>query len=258
MSNPNTPALDVAKKLNGAVASVLTQKNLEGFERAFQISTAITQLTELLTPEYMKPIMAMQGNKLGFKTDKDKTGGYSEAVVKNCLIEAVLIGLQPYGNQFNIISGNMYPTKEGCGYLLDNFEGLDYDLVCSLPRVNSDRTSASVDVALTWTLNAKKDDKTIPIGIKTDQYTSVDAIVGKATRKGRAWLLSRISGIEVTDGEVTDAVVVETISTEKETEILEAIEKATSQAELDALYTQHKDFWTGDIKKSAILKQATI
>ncbi|MFK5282891.1 hypothetical protein ACI3PL_25325, partial [Lacticaseibacillus paracasei] len=81
--------------------------------------------------------MALQGNRLGFKTDKDKSGGYPESVVKNCLIEAVLLGIQPTGNQFNIIAGNMYPTKEGCGYLLNNFKGLSYNLVCSLPRINT-------------------------------------------------------------------------------------------------------------------------
>lgn len=33
----------------------------------------------------------------------------------------------------------------------------------------------------------------------------LDAINGKAERKGRAWLISRITGVEVTDGDVEDA-----------------------------------------------------
>ena len=37
-----------------------------------------------------------------------------------------------------------------------------------------------------------------------DAYTSVDALIGKATRKGRAWLASAISGIEITEGDVTE------------------------------------------------------
>ena len=48
-------------------------------------------------------------------------------------------------------------------------------------------------------------EETIPISIKMDAYTSVDAMIGKATRKGRAWLLSAISGIEIVEADVTDA-----------------------------------------------------
>jgi hypothetical protein len=62
--------------------------------------------------------MALQGSNLGFKTDKDKTGGYSEAEVKTCLIDAVLLGLQPTGNEFNIIASQMYPTGVGFGALI--------------------------------------------------------------------------------------------------------------------------------------------
>src|SRR5215204_5340477 len=119
MSNiVNVPQSTLAKSLNEKVFSVLSADQLNGFEKAYLIANAIAELKSLLTPEYMKPIMQMQGNKLGFKTDKDKDGGYPEAIVKNCLIEAVLMGVQPFGNQFNIIANNTYITKEGYGYLL--------------------------------------------------------------------------------------------------------------------------------------------
>jgi hypothetical protein len=195
---------EIIQKLDNSVLSVIGSKALQGFEKAHVVSTAINELKSLLTDEYMKPIMALQGNKLGFRTDKDKNGGYPIDVVRNCLIEAVLMGLQPTGNQFNIIAGNTYPTKEGCGYLLNNFEGLTYEIICGLPRINNDKTSASVDAAISWRLNGQDNEKTVPIPIKMDSYTSVDAVIGKATRKARAWLLSRISGVELVDGEVED------------------------------------------------------
>jgi hypothetical protein len=198
--------MDVAKRMNGAVMQVLGSTAIDGFEKAYTISQAIVTLNELLTPEYMKPIMAMQGNKLGFRTDKDKTGGYTEDVVKRCLIEAVLIGLQPYGNQFNIIAGNMYPTKEGCGAMLEKQEGLKYDIVCEIKALNKDKTSASVEASITWQLSGASRTRVIPIPIKIDSYASVDSIIGKATRKARAWLLSNITGIEITDGDVGEAI----------------------------------------------------
>lgn len=196
---------EITKKIDDTVLSIIGREKILGFEKANLVANAIGQLKILLTDDYMKPIMALQGNKLGFRSDKDKTGGYDVSVVKNCLIEAVLIGLQPTGNQFNIIAGNMYPTKEGCGYLLNNFAGLKYDIVCGLPKINNEKTGAAVDVSINWTISGNTNEKIIPIPIKIDSYASVDSIIGKATRKGRAWLLSNISGVEVTDGEVEDA-----------------------------------------------------
>src|SRR5690606_34273734 len=112
--------------------------HLQGFERAYLVATAIGQLKELLTPEYMAPIMQLQGNKLGFLSNKDKTGGYPEPIVKNALIEATLMGLEPYGNQWNLIAGNMYPTKEGIGSILNKWNGLDYTIIPGIPEVRPD------------------------------------------------------------------------------------------------------------------------
>ena len=205
MSNlETTKKNEVALKLNEAVGSVLTQVNLQGFERAYVTAQSIETLKSLLTPEYMAPIMQLQGNRLGFKSDKDKTGGYPIDVVKNCLIEAVLMGLQPYGNEFNIIAGNTYATKEGLGRLLATWKGLQYTLVCGVPKPQSDAKSAVIDVEIKWTINGTTQSQVIPISVKMDQWTSVDALIGKATRKGRAWLVSAISGIEITDGDIED------------------------------------------------------
>ena len=245
--------IEIAKKLDSNVLSVIGSDKIQGFQKAYLVADAISQLSELLTPEYMQPIMALQGNRLGFKTDKDlvkqqgggysKGPGYPEPVVKNCLIEAVLMGLQPVNNQFNIIGGNMYPTKEGCGYLLNNFKGLSYNLVCSLPRINPNNTSAAVDVKISWILNGETKEETIPIPIKMDSYTSVDAIIGKATRKGRAWLLSRISGMEITDGDIQDVGFIEvkqpqTIVELDASEIEQKLKVASTKEEVNILWKQ--------------------
>ena len=204
MSTEITKKETTIEALNNSVMSVIGSDKMKSFEKAYIVAEAISNLQVLLTPEYMKPILALQGNRLGFRTDKDKNGGYSEAQVKNCLIEAVLMGLQPTGNQLNIIAGNTYPTKEGLGYLLANFQGLDYSLKTGLPRVSSEKTSAAVMVTIKWTLNGRSFEESFEIPLKIDSYSSVDAMIGKATRKGRAWLYSRISGTEITDGEIED------------------------------------------------------
>jgi hypothetical protein len=195
---------DVSKVLNTTVSSVITDKTLMGFEKAYQIASATAKLKELLTADYMKPIMALQGNKLGFKTDKDDKGGYDINIVKNCLIEAVLTGLQPCGNQFNIIAGNCYTTKEGFGYLLKNMIGLAYEIIPLLPRVNADKTSAAITMKIEWTINGEKNEREIEFPIKMNAYMGTDAIIGKATRKARAWLYNTINDCEIADGDISD------------------------------------------------------
>jgi hypothetical protein len=114
------------------------------------------------------------------------------------------MGLQPFGNEFNIIAGNTYATKEGVGRLLATWRGLKYSLICGVPKPSSDGKSAVVDVNIKWTINNEPKEETIPISVKMDAYTSVDAMIVKATRKGRAWLLSAISGIEIIEADITD------------------------------------------------------
>lgn len=212
------PTEEHAQRLQDVVLSVTGVEGLNGFKKAYMMAEGIQKLKELLTNEYMAPIMQLQGSKLGFRTDKDlvkgpngwvKGPGYPMEVVKDCLIEATLNGLEITGNQFNIIAGNCYPTKEGCGAVLNKFPGLKYQIILSLPRTNatgsSPATSAAVDALIKWTLKGESNEETVPIPVKMDAYTSLDAVNGKATRKARAWLLSRITGSEITDGEIEDA-----------------------------------------------------
>ncbi len=204
---------EVAKILDENVLSVIGSDKILGFEKAFMISKAISKLKDLITTEHMKPIMELQGSRVGFKTDKDKDGGYSESVVKNCLIESVLMGVQPFGNQFNIIAGNSYITKEGFGFLLKNIKGLKYDISFALPRIGADKSSAAVIARITWQINGEaKQEKEIDMPVKVNQYMGADAVIGKATRKARKWLYETITGVEVGDGDVTDseAYVIET------------------------------------------------
>jgi hypothetical protein len=202
--------LEVSKELNSSIVSVIGSKEILGFEKAYTVAVATKKLSDLLSKEYMAPIMFLQGNKLGFKTDKDKDGGYGEEVVKNCLIEAVLTGVQPYGNQFNIIAGNCYITKEGFGYLLKNIEGLSYDIVPSLPRIDMVKESAAVIMKITWRYQrdegeASTGTREIEFGVKVNKFMGADAVIGKATRKARAWLFNMLMNTEISDGDIDDS-----------------------------------------------------
>jgi hypothetical protein len=231
--------LSIISKMSDVVSGINDNKVLVGFERAYQMAQAVEQLRELLTPEYMAPIMKLQGTRLGFKTDRDKNRdgskglGYPEAVVKECLIEAVLLGVQPVGNQFNIIAGGCYITKEGFGYLLLNTPDLTWSITPQLPRISSNNTSAAIVMRIEYTHKGKKAIKEIDIPVKINEYSGTDLVIGKAHRKARAWLHTTITGSEAPEGDVMDIDYKEMKSTLKEEPI--TIE------ELTALYEQKKD-----------------
>ena len=196
--------LAISKEIDQQVLEVMAN-NLKGFEKAFVVSSALSTLRQNLSGDFMKPIMDLQGSRLGFLTDKDKTGGYPEKAVKDCLIDAVLLGLQPTGNHFNIISGNMYPTREGFGYLLDNIPTLrkSFDFI-DVNKVEKSKVSY-VTVEITWKINDEDPKKQkIKFPVKSDAYTSHDALIGKAERKAKRWLFNTIKGTDIADADVED------------------------------------------------------
>ena len=103
------------------------------FRRAFAVAEAVYQLKALLTPEVMKPILNLQNTSLGFQTDRRDTG-YPLEVVKECLIDAVLSGVSPVGNEFNIIAGRAYITKNGMLHKLSTVDGLSYTMTPRHPE----------------------------------------------------------------------------------------------------------------------------
>jgi len=224
MSEKQPTRMEVAKVLNQKVSNVLTQgSTLEQFEKAFMISTAIVELQQMLSPEIMKPIMALQNNKLGFKTDKAE--GYPEDVVKRAVIEATLSGLQTVGNQFNIISGSMYATKEGLGYLLKNIAGLHYEIIPSLPRINADKTGAAIVMRIKWSLNGSSFERDLEIPVKMNSFMGTDAVIGKATRKARKWLYDTITGSEIGEGDVTDTDFIQMPTTQQALPVVNKVEE---------------------------------
>jgi len=228
---------DVPVKMNEVVSNVISKEDLTGFEKAYLIASAIGELKQMLSPEYMKPIMNLQGSKLGFKTDKT----YSEIQVKEALIEAVFLGVQPYGNEFNIIAGQCYLTKEGLGAKLKKIKGLSYSITPSLPRIKE--SSAAIVMNIEWSYKSITKSKDLDIPIRVNKMMGTDAIIGKATRKARYWLYSEITGSEVPEGSIDDVdfkIVPsnsnQSISEEKEKQrIKEKIESCKTIEELDSL-----------------------
>ena len=107
---------------------------------AFDAAIIVQKLEAILTDEIMDAVfMPLMNKKIGFRTDRDpsrpdkRTGvapkPYTRDVVRTCIIDAAANGLLPTGNQFNIISSTMYPTKEGYTALLAKLKASPMQLV---------------------------------------------------------------------------------------------------------------------------------
>lgn len=181
----------------------LTAGEAEGFSKLFKTGEIVANLNALLTPKVMESIMWLQNNPIGFLTDR-KGAGYSMDEVKTCIIQAGFEGVQAVGNQFNIIAGRLYITKNGMAYKLKHVPGLRYHVTPGIPKA-AGQGGAICPVHLEWTLNGEKFQNDMEFAIRVNNGMGADAIIGKATRKAYAWLWEEVTGNAAPEGEVADA-----------------------------------------------------
>jgi hypothetical protein len=201
MSNKSMKAADFSSLINveNMVKELQLTETESGFEKAINAANAMKSLRAVLSDEVMQPIMELQGTSIGFRTDKDSANGYAAPIVRDALIEAVLRGVQPAGNQFNIIAGRCYITKEGFQYLLKTLPGFS-DLKPMLGIPISKPGGAIVKCSATWKMHGKADHIEAEIPIKVNNGMGSDAILGKATRKLLSRIYAQATGTDITDG----------------------------------------------------------
>ena len=196
VANETIAALDKA-----AASGLLAQKEVSQFKRAFMIAEAIGELRNILTPKVMEPFMKLQNTSIGFKAD----GKYPVDVVRDCVIEATLKGVYTVGNEFNIISGQCYITKEGYFHKLLDIPNFTWIETPAIPRIGDN--GAIIKVKLEWTLKGQKSEKELELAIRVNKGMGCDAIIGKAIRKARAWLYTTVTGQEIGDGDVDGEII---------------------------------------------------
>lgn len=184
------------------------------YQQMIILAEGINELrTKLITPAVLSHLMALQGSSLGFRTDKDKDGGYPAAIVKECAIEAVIRDARFTLNEFNIIAERVYLTKEYFTRKVREFPGLGN--LRHYPGVPTMANGgALVPYSLTWDLNGVPDrlDRKLTkladgtelderICVRVNSGMGADAILGKAERKILAALYKRLCGAEIPDGD---------------------------------------------------------
>ena len=223
-SNPTQlPSIAAAqKKFELACKSAEGLQTVNNYAAAFQAATVVSLLRDAMTDEVMELIfMPLMNTKVGFLTDhngKPRSGGrpalplYPKEVVRDCIIDAVSIGLLPTGNQFNIIADRMYPTKEGYTALLRRL-GVKYVIDVSYDKSQT-KGFAEIPCKIAFEHNGEKNSFSIVATVKKDDYSSPDQLRGKAERRAKKALYEYITGCDFGDADEESSIPVDTTYTE--------------------------------------------
>ena len=183
------------------------------FEATFATALAISELQSLFTPEVMAPIMNLMNSSLGFLTDRNGRANwkgetkplYSQAVIRDVVIEATLRGFFVVGNEFNVITDRFYAAKNGLRRKVSSFPGLtELRDSYSVPKIIGE-TGAIVEAEATWKINGKPDNIKRTFAVKGDKYAGSDSYIGKATRKLLAAIHDRLLGVCTPEGDTEEA-----------------------------------------------------
>lgn len=204
-----------ACSVNASSAFALATSHGDNIVAALTVADSIQDLRDLFDkPEVRKRIEALQDTPLGFRTDKDPkvwnnkknalNQPYDWVIVREASIEALLRGLQLVGNQFNIIAGRFYATKEAFKFLCGSkVKGLtNFKPTFGVPKVVEGQTV--VLCKATWKMNGVDDALDAYIPIKTDDYSTADQTLGKAERKFLARCYAQMSGNILSEGDATE------------------------------------------------------
>lgn len=202
-------SVELLKSINDQIELVKTKKNNTEINQmvvATAQANVVKQLKAILTDPFVMGIkQTLENSSLGFKTDK--TDGYPVNVIRTCLIESALNGFYWHGNEFNIIAGNTYFTKDGLRNKMrrDNIYS-DLKISFGVPDHDMQKKRALIVVSASWRVGEKQYniEETISVKIQVKDgvnFTTDDAVIGKANRKIRARIIEMVTGDAIPEGD---------------------------------------------------------
>jgi hypothetical protein len=212
---PENTLIGLQSAANSAI-SVYAEAEKGSIVAAIQAAAAMNALRQYFDdPGIKDAILALRDTPLGFRTDRDPAikkknrdgsyvpnTAYPYEVVKEAAIEALLRGLQLVGNQFNIIAGRCYCTKEGFEHLIRMAPIADLQIRIGVPTIA--QNNAVVECSATWNQGKKNREFSATIPVKADSYSTADQLIGKATRKFLARCYQQMTGKVLTDGDSSE------------------------------------------------------
>lgn len=188
----------------------------EGFTKTIAIASGLVAIEEAMTDEVVAVLEQLQGNPMGFKADK----AYSAPVVKQVAIRAMMHNANLHGNEFNIIAGQCYLTKEYFERKLREYPGvtdLVLDVYCPEDGVAKDKqvqlkvggyASCKLNGKLVevFARNSEKygDQRFVVVAFNGD----IDQAMGKGKKRLAQKLYERIAGVVITEADEASGVTV--------------------------------------------------
>ncbi len=192
---------------------------------AFETAIVVNKLEAVLTDDVMKAVfMPLMNKKIGFLTDRDPSKPtknnphpvpYPISVVRTCIIDAAAVGLLPTGNQFNIISGTMYPAKAGFTALLAKMKqsmGLIYSFEFDAETTVKSADPSYVAIPCKVSYKTNREDlkgifKYVAMVKSNGETSTTDQLRGKAERKCKKAFVEFLTGMDLGEGDPDGAVV---------------------------------------------------
>lgn len=192
--------------------SLAALQSLSPVRRTLVLARGMQTLRRHMTGQVMDDIRGLANTRLGFLTDRppgatDKHGKtlkpYSDDVLRDCIIDGMLRGASPIGNEINVIAGSCYLTRQYFERTLATWPGLSgLRIVEGVPATSVSSGGALVPMRASWSLYGACDeivcDKTADgdyrIPVRINAGMGADAILGKGKRKLLAKVVARLSG----------------------------------------------------------------
>lgn len=202
----------------------------EGFSTAIKMARVVRELQECIRP-VIGELMPLMNTAMGFKTDKDpskpsrqKDGSYAtpkpytEDQIIPVIAESIIHGVRIMGNQFNVITGNCYITKEGFAQKLSDlkdFHNFEEDFLFDKNQDFESIRTCVVKYSAKWEYKGKPGELIRYIPVRLNVGMGPDAAIGKAERKGRKGVWQRVTNMWVPDGDAGEFETVDGVEIQK-------------------------------------------
>lgn len=200
-------------------------QNLTEYERSIAYGHYLTEIKNQIAGRPLEIIKSLMNTGIGFKTDRpnEKSNSvYPDEVIKNCVVQAIMHGLRIHGNEFNILGGNFYATKEGLDRIVHNNPLLEEKVKEKVKTFQQSDKTGIWGFTFEYSYKLKGESKvteevTVYVKGKMGNYDiPFDAVMGKAKRKLYKTIYNEMTqGFKLEDADDVDEIETEKISAEK-------------------------------------------
>lgn len=243
-----------------ALAEVIRQDmgSEDELTKMLAVANGLIQLQDAMSDDAVALVMGLQGHELGFKTDKDSSGGYPAEVVKAITVRALMHGAKLINNEFNIIARGLYLTQGFFLRKLREFPGLT-DLVIDVDAPDAGTLNGNNRVFLIGGYaSCKVNGKVVEVFCrKTERFgdqrvtvkaynndTATDGAMGKAKKRIAQKLYERIAGVNLSDDDDTP--------TDASVTVVEPAKKTIEQSQPKA-----RD-WRKELSEHGVIDQGSL